>query len=268
MSIEPDIFDLKGRVALVTGAGQGVGSGIARMLAAYGADVVVNDYVEERALGTADEIVRNGGRAVGIQADVTDYASVAGMFRKAGEHFGKVDILVNNAGNAGATQGNSSGGGRKPFWETEPADWDRYLAVNLNGAMNCCRHALPGMVERKHGRLITIISDAGRVGEGNGLEAYSAAKAGSAGLTRGIARSVGRYGITANNVAIAATNTPAIAAALANPEFMKKALAQYVVRRVGEPSDVAAMVLFLASGASSWITGQTYPVNGGFSFSA
>ncbi|WP_342132370.1 SDR family NAD(P)-dependent oxidoreductase [Hydrogenophaga sp. OTU3427] len=260
-----NILNLEGQVALVTGAGQGVGLGIAQMLAAHGASVAINDYVEERARGMADQIVRSGGRALGIQADVTDYDSVARMFQQANAHFGKVDILVNNAGNAGASQG--SGGERRPFWETEPADWKRYLSVNLDGVMNCCRHALPGMVERKSGRIVTIISDAGRAGEGHGLEAYSAAKAGAAGLTRGIARSVGRYGITVNNVAIAATNTPAIAAALANPEFMKKALAQYVVRRVGEPSDVAAMVLFLASGASSWITGQTYPVNGGFSFS-
>ena len=260
-----DIFNLEGRVAVVTGAGQGVGQGIAQLLAAQGAAVVVNDYFEERAQQVAREINASGGRAEAIQADVTDYASVGAMFDKANAIFGKVDILVNNAGNSGANP--DSRAGRKPFWETEPADWKRFIAVNLDGVMNCSRHALPGMVERQHGRLITIISDAGRAGEANGLEAYSAAKAGAAGLTRGIARGVGRYGITANNVAISATNTPAIASAVANPEFLKKAFSNYVVRRLGEPSDIAAMVLFLASGAASWITGQTYPVNGGFTFS-
>ncbi|PIF73797.1 3-oxoacyl-[acyl-carrier protein] reductase [Variovorax sp. 54] len=265
MSAKTHIFNLDDRVAVVTGAGQGVGKGIAQMLAAHGAAVVVNDYFGERAQAVAQEIKAAGGRAEAIQADVTDYASVGAMFEKAHAIFGKVDILVNNAGNAGANPGSHSD--RKPFWESEPSDWARFISVNLDGVMNCSRHALPGMVDRQHGRLITIISDAGRSGEANGLEVYSAAKAGAAGLTRGIARGVGRYGITANNIAISATYTPAIAAAVANPEFLKKALAQYVVRRLGEPSDVAAMVLFLASGASSWITGQTYPVNGGFSFS-
>ena len=120
------------------------------------------------------------------------------------------------------------------------------------------------MIERQGGRIITIISDAGRAGEA-GLEVYSGAKAGAAGFTRAIARSLGRYQITANCVAIAATMTPAIEARLkANPEMAKKMMEKYVIRRPGQPTDVANMVLFLASDASAWITGQTYPVNGGF----
>jgi 3-oxoacyl-[acyl-carrier protein] reductase len=114
------------------------------------------------------------------------------------------------------------------------------------------------------GRLITVISDAGRVGE-SGLEAYSAAKAGAAGLTRALARSLGRYDITANNVAIAATRTPATSAAFEIDDVATKILRNYVIRRFGEPSDPAALITFLASGAAGWITGQTYPVNGGFS---
>jgi 3-oxoacyl-[acyl-carrier protein] reductase len=117
---------------------------------------------------------------------------------------------------------------------------------------------------RGGGRLITVISDAGRVGE-PGLEAYSAAKAGAAGLTRALARSLGRFDITANNVAIAATRTPAVAAMTENEDLAKRVLRNYIVRRFGEPSDVAAMITFLASNASGWVTGQTYPVNGGFS---
>ncbi len=263
MDLNDKLFDLSGRVALVTGAGQGVGRGIAVTLAAYGAAVVVNDYHLDRARAVADEIQAAGGRALGVQGDVTDYASVERMFAGVAESFGEVDILINNAGNAGVTQGQ---GRPKLFWESEPEDWRRYLAVNLDGVMNCCRHALPGMVARRRGRLITIISDAGRTGEGNGLEAYSAAKAGAAGLMRGLARGLGRHGVTANSIAIAATETPAIAAALQNEEAVKRMLALYVVRRVGQPSDVAAMALFLASDASGWVTGQTYPVNGGFSF--
>jgi 3-oxoacyl-[acyl-carrier protein] reductase len=114
------------------------------------------------------------------------------------------------------------------------------------------------------GRIITVISEAGRMGE-PGLEAYSAAKAGAAGLTRALARGLGRFEITANNVAIAATRTPATAARLENEDFAKRVLRNYIIRRFGEPGDVAAAITFLASGAAGWITGQTYPVNGGFS---
>jgi 3-oxoacyl-[acyl-carrier protein] reductase len=265
MNREQTLFDLTGQVVLVTGAGQGVGRGIAQTLAAFGAAVAVNDYFLERAQQVADEIEAAGGKAVAVQADVTDYASVARMFDDTRGALGAVDVLINNAGNAGAQPDRRDG--PKPFWETEPEDWRRFIGVNLDGVMHCSRLALPDMIERRHGRVITIISEAGRCGEGHGLEAYSAAKAGAAGLMRGIARSVGRFGVTANSIAISATETPAIADTLTNTEFMKKVLASYVIRRVGQPTDVAAMALFLASGASSWITGQTYPVNGGFSFS-
>lgn len=261
MDAKKDLFDLSGRVALVSGAGQGVGKGIVQLLAAHNASVVVNDYYLERAQAVVDEIKAAGGKAVAIQADVTDYASVGRMFEQAVKAFGRVDIMVNNAGNAGVNPTTM-----KLFWESTPEDWKRFTSVNFDGVMNCCRHALPGMIERKSGRLITIISDAGRAGEPNGMEIYSGAKAGAAGFMRGIAKSVGRYNITANCVAIAATETPAIAAALKNEEGVKKMLSYYVIRRVGQPKDVAAMVLFLASDASSWVTGQTYPVNGGYSF--
>jgi 3-oxoacyl-[acyl-carrier protein] reductase len=181
----------------------------------------------------------------------------------AAEFGGGIDILVNNAGNAGAEP---TANARKPFWETEAVDWNSFLGVNLYGVINCCAAVIPGMIEKRSGKIITIISDAGRMGESR-LEIYSAAKAGAAGLTRALARGLGRYNIRANNVAIAAMNTPGIRARYqADPERAKKSLEKYVIRRLGEPSDVANMVLFLASSASDWITGQTYPVNGGFSF--
>jgi 3-oxoacyl-[acyl-carrier protein] reductase len=261
------IFDVSGRVALVTGAGQGVGRGIALLLAEYNAAVVVNDFVIERAQSVAEEIKKAGGEALAVQADVTDLAGVGRMFEDAVKEFGKVDILVNNAGNAGA----AGRGADKQFWEIDPKDWNwkSVLEVNLIGVMNCCRHAVPSMVERKNGRLITIVSDAGRTGEGNGLEVYSGAKAGAAGFMRGLARSVGRYNVTSNSIAIATMDTPWNAAVIHNPaaaDMVKKALSAYVIRRVGQPADVAPMVLLLASDAGSWITGQTISVNGGFSF--
>ena len=259
-----NILDLNGRVGLVTGAGQGVGRQIALHLGAHNAGgVIVNDYYLERAESVAEEIERAGGVAIPLQGDVSDYESVEHMVHVGNQHFGKIDIVVNNAGNFGADPKAISRG--VPFWETDPKTWEPWLDVNLRGVLNCCRATIPGMVERKEGRIITIMSDAGRVGE-QGLEVYSAAKAGAAGLMRALARSLGRYTITANTVAIAATNTPALAARLEDEELMRKMLSNYVIRRVGEPSDIANMVLFLASNASSWITGQTYPVNGGFSF--
>ncbi|MES5487372.1 SDR family oxidoreductase [Bradyrhizobium sp. INPA03-11B] len=259
-----DILDLNGKVTLITGAGQGVGRQIALHFAAHNAaGIVVNDYFLERAEQVAREINAAGGKAIAAQADVTDLASVKAMIGKAEQAFGPVDVLVNNAGNAGATPDPDA---RKPFWETGPEVWNSFIGVNLYGVINCASACIPQMIERKGGRIVTIISDAGRAGEA-GLEVYSGAKAGAAGFTRAVARSLGRHNITANCVAIAATLTPAIEARLkANPEMQKKMMEKYVIRRPGLPSDVANMVLFLASDASAWITGQTYPVNGGFTF--
>jgi 3-oxoacyl-[acyl-carrier protein] reductase len=262
-----DILDLGGRVALVTGAGQGVGRQIALHLAAHNAGgVVVNDYVLDRAKAVAEEIKAEGGaKAIALQADVSDLGSVKAMVAAAEKEFGqKIGVLVNNAGNAGA---NPNPELRKPFWETGPEAWNSYIGVNLYGVMNCAAAVIPGMIERKAaGRIVTIISDAGRWGD-SGLEIYAGAKAGAAGFTRAVARTLGRYGITANSVAIALTATPAVEARLkGDPEVLKRTLEKYVIRRPGRPDDIANMVLFLASDASSWITGQTYPVNGGFTF--
>ncbi|MCW8194553.1 SDR family oxidoreductase [Proteobacteria bacterium 005FR1] len=259
-----DIHDLSGQVALVTGAGQGIGRQIALHFAAHNAaGIVVNDYFLDRAEAVAEEVKAAGGKAIAVQADVTDLEAMKAAVAQAEEAFGKVDVLVNNAGSAGAEPDANA---RKPFWEHGPEAWNSFIQVNFYGVINACTAVIPGMIERNHGRIVTVISDAGRVGE-TGLEVYSGAKAGAAGFSRAIARSLGRYQITANCVAIAATLTPAIKKRLeADPERYKKIMSKYVIRRPGAPEDVANMVLFLSSGASSWITGQTYPVNGGFSF--
>jgi 3-oxoacyl-[acyl-carrier protein] reductase len=260
-----DVLDLGGRVALVTGAGQGVGRQIALHLAAHKAGgVVVNDYVLERAEAVATEIRGHGGKAVALRADVTDLASVKDMVAKAEKELGPIGVLVNNAGNAGATP---SPDARRPFWETGPEAWNSFIGVNFYGVLNCTSACIPGMIARKApGRIITVISEASRYGDA-GLEVYAGAKAGAAGFTRATARALGRFDITANCVSIAATVTPATEARLnADPERLKKMMNNYVIRRPGQPTDIANMVLFLASDASSWITGQTYGVNGGFTF--
>jgi 3-oxoacyl-[acyl-carrier protein] reductase len=261
-----DLLDLGGQVAFVTGAGQGAGRGIALMLARHNAGgVAVNDFVMERAEAVAAEILSMGVPAVPVQADVSEYASVRAAFEKARAALGRITILINNAGNAGpsATMGHSP-----LFWETAPADWERYFRTNLQGVMNCCHVALPEMVAHKRGRIVTIVSDSGRIGEAR-LAAYSAAKAGAAGFVRSIAKEAGRFGITCNAISLSTLEPPMSEAQLAQflaSDQSKAQLARYTIRRYGKPEDVAGLTLFLCSDAASWITGQTYPVNGGYSF--
>jgi 2-hydroxycyclohexanecarboxyl-CoA dehydrogenase len=258
-----DILDLGGRVALVTGAGQGVGRQIALHLAQHGSGgVAVNDYVLERAEEVVAEIERAGGTAFAVQGDVSDHLAVKEVVAKAEAALGPIGVLVNNAGNMGANPSPEVG---KPFWETGPDVWNSAIGVNFYGVLNCVSAVVPGMIARQApGRIITVISEASRYGDA-GLEIYAGAKAGAAGFMRGVARSLGRYQITANCISIATTQTPGTADLLkSNPERLKKVMSNYIVRRPGQPVDVANMALFIASDASSWITGQTYPVNGGF----
>ena len=252
-------LDLTGRRALVTGGGQGVGRGIALGLAAAGAHVVVNDLAVDRAQDVVDQVAAAGGSASAAPFDVTDFAAVVAAVDAAGP----VDVLVNNAGNAGAA-GMAS---LAPFVTTDPPDWDRYLQVNLYGVLHCCRAAMPGMLDRGWGRIVTIVSDAARIGEKN-LAVYGAAKAGAAALTRALALEGGKYGVTANNIALGTMRTPQTEPLWSDPSNPHaQALMQgYAVRRPGLPEDVAPLVVLLASEQGSWITGQTYPVNGGYSF--
>ena len=254
---------LTDRVILVTGSGQGVGRQIILDAAASGArGIVVNDFYLDRAEEVAEEVRAMGVEAIAVSGDVADYGVAEKTIQTAHSSFGCVDILVNNAGNAGPAPTAEMD---RPFWEQTPSDWDGYLGTNLFGVLNFSRHVLPGMIKRGHGRIVNMISDAGRVGEPS-REAYSAAKAGTAGFTRGLAASVGRYGITANCVSLSLTHTPRTAARIADDRSLQKMLKHYIIRRPGTPHDVSRMVLFLASDESSWITGQTYPVNGGYSF--
>jgi 2-hydroxycyclohexanecarboxyl-CoA dehydrogenase len=264
MQLDP-LLDLKGRPALITGAGQGIGRSIALHFAAHNAGgVIVNDYHADRAEDVAEEIRRSGFDAVAAPADVSDADQVRAMVAAAQSRFGDIGILVNNAGNAGPSHRPDISA--TPFWETRGTDWNRWFAVNLYGVMHCCHAVLPSMTARGDGgRIITILSDAGRVGEA-GLEAYSAAKAGAAGFLRSLAKSTGRHGITVNMISMGATVTPTSEDALNDQELQRKMLQHYVIRRFGTPEDAAGMATFLASEAAGWITGQTIPVNGGYSF--
>lgn len=266
MQAQNDLLHLGGQNAFVTGAGQGAGRGIAQILARHGAGgVAVNDYVLARAEAVAAEIAAMDCKAVPVQADVGDHVSVAAAFETARAALGPITILVNNAGNAGP---DAQIGHSPLFWETRPEDWSRYFRTNLDGVMNCCHVALPEMAAQMRGRIVTIVSDSGRVGEQR-LAAYAASKAAAAGFVRCIAKEAGRFGITCNAVSLS-TLEPAMTdeqrEVFMASERVRQQLSHYTIRRFGRPDDVAAMVLFLCSGAASWITGQTYPVNGGYSF--
>ena len=252
------VIELSGRRALVSGAGQGVGRGIARTLAAAGAHVVVNDLVEERAAAVVEEITTDGGAASTGVFDVTDWDAVAAGVERAGP----LDILVNNAGNAGKadTMGFDD---MRPFADEDPSAWQGFVGVNLFGVMYLTRAVLPGMIERGSGRVITIISDSSRTGDSN-VAAYAASKAGAAGLTRSIAREVGRHGITANCISLGSINQSENSREW-EEEHLGSIIKRYPIRRRGLPSDVAHLTAFLASDLSPWLTGQTIPLNGGYS---
>lgn len=261
-----DPLDLGGQIAFVTGAGQGAGRAIALQLARHNAGgVAVNDFVPERAAAVVAEIEALGVRALAVPADVGDHAAVSAAIANANSKLGPITLLVNNAGNAGP---NATMGQSPLFWDTKPEEWERYFRTNLHGVMLCCHAVLPGMVKQGKGRIVTVVSDAGRVGEPK-LTAYAAAKAGAAGFVRSIAKEAGRFGITSNAISLSALEPPMDdekKAQFLASDHAKAMLSRYVIRRFGKPDDVAFMTLFLCSDAASWITGQTFPVNGGYSF--
>jgi len=250
------VFDLTGRTALVTGAGQNVGAAIAHLLARQGAAVVVNDLFDERATTVADEVVAAGGTAVGLAADVTDLDDVREMVRRVEADLAPVDILVNNAGIPPSTSWDLV-----PFHTTSPESWAAWIDVNLYGVLNCCHATVGGMVDRGWGRVINIVSDAGRQGEAL-MATYTAAKAGAIGFTKALGKEVAPFGVTANSVALGTLGPPD-----ANPEILERLARRYPAGRVGRPTDIAPAVLYLASEEASWVTGQTLPVNGGYSSS-
>lgn len=245
------MFELDGRVAVVTGAGQNVGAGIARALASQGAIVAVNDYVPERAAQIADEINAAGGRAMPIAFDVTDHAAVAEGMSIVATTLGPIDILVNNAGNGGAE-------GMRPtqFRDSTPESWRGPIDVNLYGVMNCSHAVINPMVERGWGRIITIASGAGAVGLNIGVSPYGGGKGGSIGFMRHLAIENARDGVTANTLAIGLMEQK-------DRQVTEHLARQIPVGRTGTPADIASVCVWLAAPESEWITGQTIHVNGG-----
>ena len=241
------MFRLDGRTALVTGAGQGVGAGIATALARQGARLVVNDLDEGRAAATAKALQAIGGTAQVSAFDVSDADAIG----RAVAAMPAIDILVNNVGNYGAQRMATH-----KFLETDAAELEGFLAVNLHGVMNCTRAVLPGMMERGWGRIITISSEAGRKGAGFGVTLYGAAKAGAAHFMRHLSQEVGRKGVTANIISLGIMNN-------VSPEFAAPMIKLIPAGRAGSPEDAGAAAAYLASEEAAYVNGATLVVNGG-----
>jgi 3-oxoacyl-[acyl-carrier protein] reductase len=254
-----DSFTIGGRHALVTGAGQGIGRRIALTLAEHDAGtIVVNDLFQDRADAVASEIRDAGGQAIAVAADVTDPAAVEKMADVAQQLDGPIQILVNNAGlPPGPFQ-------LKPFLDTDPTQWEPLLRLNLYGVLYTTSSFARPMVDAGWGRVINIISDASRVGDPF-QAVYAAAKAGAAGFSRSLASEIGKYGVTVNCISLG-TIRPDFDPTAELSEEERRRYKVYALRRPGRPEDVAPVALLLASDAGQWITGQVYPVNGGYSY--
>ncbi len=256
---------IKDRVALVTGAGRGIGLRICQTLAEEGVRVAVNDLFPERAEEGAEAVRAAGGEAIGVAADVTDLEAVLALVQRVTGEWGQIDILVNNAGIPAVTEDAvpSTGGF---FSGSERSQWDRTMGLITYGVLNCSRAVIEGMSERRWGRIVNIISDAGRVGEPR-LVPYSMAKAGVIGFSKALAKELGRYCVTVNCVSPATTETDATKAWIQaqGEQIMRGYPLAKGLNRLGQPSDIADAVAFLASQRAEWITGQVLSVNGGYS---
>lgn len=252
-------FDSK--VALITGGARGIGLATARTLAAGGAKIALVDINAdglEQARASLSEAT-----VIGLQADISQAEQVQAAVDEAQRRLGRIDIFINSAAILDD----------KLFLESSPVDWDRMFKICLYGPMSCLSAVLPGMVERRYGRVICMASDSARVGQAR-LSYYAAAKAAVIALIKSVAQEVGGSGVTLNVVSPGATNTPlragreqSLRAQMGEEKYQRRVasvLKMYPLGRLGEPDDIAAAIAFLASDRAAWITGQVLSVNGGF----
>lgn len=254
---------VEGKVAFITGGGEGIGRIVATMLAKEGADIAVADFEATGVEGSVNKVRELGAKCLGFQLDVTDQEQVNKAVQDTLGGLKKIDILVHIPGR----------GERKVFTASTKEDWDFSVNLNLYGVLNSTKAVVDQMVKQKSGTMAFVVSDAGRVGEFNN-SVYSAAKAGVIAFSKSMARELGRYNIRANCVALSAMNTPgglklreSMAARMGKDpaELEKRILNNYCIRRFGEPQDAADALCFLVSSRAGWITGQTLSVNGGYS---
>ncbi|WP_246263972.1 SDR family NAD(P)-dependent oxidoreductase [Aromatoleum toluvorans] len=242
------------KVAFVSGSGRGIGRAIAIALAESGHAVAVGDLREPEGNETVELIRKAGGKALFVPLDVADSASVQAALKRAVDELGPVDVLVNNAG----------WDELKPFTDTNEAFWQKVVDINYLGTLRLIHAVLPGMLERKWGRIISISSDAARVG--SSFEAvYSGAKGAIISFTKTLAREVARKGVTANSVCPGPTRTPGFESVVdpTNAKLLESMVKSVPLGRLGEPEDIAAAVVYLASERAGYVTGQTLSVSGG-----
>jgi 3-oxoacyl-[acyl-carrier protein] reductase len=241
---------LENKIAIVTGAGQGIGRGIALALAKEGAKVVVSD-ISDKVYDVVKEIQAVGSEALAVKADVSKSEDTMQLAAEAVKKFGRVDILVNNAGIYPF----------KALVEMTEQDWDKVLNVNLKGVFNCTKAVLPNMVQQKSGNIVNIASVAGVVVGWPYLVHYSASKGGILGFTTTAAIELAQFGIRMNAIAPGAISTPG--AQVTSEEQLKQTIQMIPLKRMGQPEDIANLVVFLASEESSYITGQCIVADGG-----
>jgi NAD(P)-dependent dehydrogenase (short-subunit alcohol dehydrogenase family) len=242
----------EGRVAIVTGAGRGIGRAIAERFAAEGARVIVADRNAAGARETAERIHAAGGGADAVGADVTDPGDADRIAALAIERHGRIDILVNNAGILRSTKAA----------EVSAEEWELVVGVNLTGSFLCARAAYPGLRASGHGRIVNVASMAGRATSTLGGVHYTTAKAGVLGLTRHLAREWARDGITVNAISPGIVDTPMVQAST-DAARMAEVLASIPLGRLADPGEVAALVAFLASDEAAYITGANVDIHGG-----
>jgi len=250
MTAAPQIH---GKVAVVTGAANGIGRAIALRLAGDGADIALLDIDPQGLRSLADEVEGLGRTALAIETDMLDRAAIKSAFNAVGEALGPVDVLVNNVGQSARDKA-------APFWEASADLADFLVRICLHTTMDACREAVPSMRERKSGRIVNIASDSAYIGS-KSAAAYAAAKAGVIGFTRSLSRELAEYRITVNAIAPGYIRTRAMDQLPA--AFIEKAIAETPLQCLGEPEDIAHAVAFFASRQAGFVTGQSLIVNGG-----
>lgn len=247
-------LDLTGRVALVTGASSGIGAATASVLADLGAIVALGYHQnEEGANQVLDQIMKEGGKALAICADMRRAADISSLVKRATDELGPIDILVNNAGSLVQ---------RQAIRELTPERWNEIMNLNLTSVMLCSQAVATSMIERKRGAIINIVSIAGRTGGGPGAAAYSVAKGGLITFTKSLGKELAPHGVRVNAISPGVIDTP-FHQVFSTPEMIRNFVTTIPLGRLGTPLECAKVIAFLASDASSYIAGETIEVNGG-----